>query len=730
MLNERPSYQNLLWVFMAVIIGGMITIGILTNITLRSIEKNLPNTLLSELNDLSFVLENLAEVVAAADRARNHPDAKSLSMLKSKVEAVFQEVVGLRESYVFDNLVKASAFHAVVAPAIADLRIWLSEGVSGFGPETSQTAAIAWRRIQDAYQKSRVLIRESRSGALTILQHQRNRLDRFLLNVNLLFVLSIIITCSMLYLLVRQRSLQRREHIAQLKLRDQRDLLNSLFENVMLGVTVWDKEGRLMLSNKSFAEITGYSRQEIKTLEDWFPRAFPDPRYRDQVITDWQPSTHQKNAVREYKVTCKHGEAKDIEFRGTFLPDGRTLITMSDITDRRENEKMIQETREIKARSKKMESLGLLAGGVAHDLNNILSGIVSYPELLLLDLPEDSKLRKPIQTMKDSGERAAAIVLDLLTVARGVATTKEPTNLNHLIQGYLQSPEFEKLKQFHEDIEIETMLDENLFNINGSKVHIRKVIMNLVSNAAEAIDGYGTVRISTHNRYVDKPFRGFDDFHEGEYVVLSVSDNGSGISKEDLERIFEPFYSKKIMGRSGTGLGLAVVWSVVQDHKGYIDLKCEANRTTFDIYLPATRQAVSVDHLKRPLEDFVGNGEKILIVDDVDSQREIATNLLERLRYKVTCAASGEEAVAYIKTNEVDLVVLDMIMDPGINGRETYERILKIKPGQKAIISSGFAETNEVKKMQTLGAGKFIRKPFTLENLGMAVKEALAQHHF
>jgi PAS domain S-box-containing protein len=727
MKNGRPFSQNLLWFSMTVVIGGMITIGILTNITLRSIEKNLPNTLLSELNDLSFVLEGLAVVVAAADQARTQPSTKHLNLLKTKVDAVYKEIIDLRESYVFDNMVKASAFHAVVAPAIADLQIWLSDGVSGYGPETKQTLTIAWIRIQEAYQKSRGLIRESRTSAQNILENQKSRLDRFLLNVNLLFVLAIIITFSMVYLLVRQYLLQRRESIAQTELRNQRDLLDSLFENVMLGVTVWNQEGELLLSNRGFADVTGYSMEEIKTLEDWFPKAYPDPEYREKVLADWKISTGQESVIREFKVTCKNGEVKDIEFRGTFLPDGRALVTMSDITDRKESERMIQESQEIKARSRKMESLGLLAGGVAHDLNNILSGIVSYPELLLLDLPEDSNLRKPIQTIQESGQRAAAIVLDLLTVARGVATTKEPTNLNDLIIDYLKSPEFEKLKQFHEGVKIETNLDNSVFNINGSQVHIRKVVMNLVSNAAEAIEKYGTITISTQNRYIDKPFRGFDDFHEGEYAVLSVSDDGSGISNADIERIFEPFYTKKMMGRSGTGLGLAVVWNVVQDHKGFIDLKSGKNNTTFDLYFPVTREAISDKNLHRPVEDYKGNGEVILIIDDVESQREIAIKMLEKLGYSAVSVSSGEDAIEYLKKHEVDLLILDMIMDPGINGRETYERILENNPNQKAIIASGFAETNDVKKAQQLGAGKYIRKPFTLENLGIVVKEELGK---
>jgi nitrogen-specific signal transduction histidine kinase len=385
----------------------------------------------------------------------------------------------------------------------------------------------------------------------------------------------------------------------------------------------------------------------------------------------------------------------------------------------------LRENKEKLARSKKMESLGLLAGGVAHDLNNVLSGIVSYPELLLLDLPEDSQIRKAIETIKESGDRAVAIVQDLLTVARGVATTKEPLNLNGLIGDYLHSPEFNKLKQFHSTITVKTNLDRDLLNISGSHVHIRKLVMNLVSNASEAIKGSGNVTISTANRYVDTPLRGYDDINVGEYAVLAVSDDGSGISSDDLGRIFEPFYTKKVMGRSGTGLGLAVVWNVVQDHKSYIDVTSNDNGTTFELFFPITREEISGKDLFIPLKDLKGDGEKILVIDDVESQRDISCKMLETFGYKTTAVSSGEKAVEYLKENTEDLILLDMIMDPGINGRETYERIIKIHPNQKAIIVSGFAETDDVKETQKLGAGKFLKKPLTLEKIGSAVKEEM-----
>jgi PAS domain S-box-containing protein len=395
------------------------------------------------------------------------------------------------------------------------------------------------------------------------------------------------------------------------------------------------------------------------------------------------------------------------------------------IVKRQRAEEALRESEEKLARSKKMESLGLLAGGVAHDLNNVLSGIVNYPEVILLGLPEDSQMRKPVETIKDCGHRAAAIVQDLLTVARGVAISKDPLGINELADEYLLSPEFQKLNQYYPEITVKKELDKTLFNIDGSQVHIRKVIMNLVANACEAIEGSGNVTISTVNRYIDKPLKGYDDVNIGEYAVLSVSDDGPGISPDDLERIFEPFYTKKVMGRSGTGLGLAVVWNVVQDHKGYIDVISDKNGTTLELYFPITRNEIWKKDAPISVEDYKGSGEKILVVDDIDSQREIFCKLLEILGYQADSVPSGEDAVEYVKDHNVDLMLLDMIMDPGIDGRETYERVKKIQPKQKAIIVSGFAETDAVKEAQRMGVGRYIKKPVRLETLGLAIKEAL-----
>ena len=377
-------------------------------------------------------------------------------------------------------------------------------------------------------------------------------------------------------------------------------------------------------------------------------------------------------------------------------------------------------------RSEKMEAIGTLAGGVAHDLNNILSAIISYPELLLMNLPKDSPMVNPIRTIRESGEKAAAIVQDLLTLARRGVSVTEVVNLNGIVQKYMKSPEFDRLMSYHPQVTVEVDLAPDLLNIAGSPVHLSKTIMNLVSNAAEAMPDGGELVIRTENRYVDRPIREYDQVQEGDYAVLTVADSGLGIPEKDMGRIFEPFFTKKKMGRSGTGLGMAVVWGTVKDHKGYIDFKSrEGAGTRFVLYLPVTRQ--EQERLSKPLSQAAirGRGEMVLVVDDIAEQRDIARSILVQLGYRAHAVDSGEDAMAYLKDNEADLLVLDMIMAPGMDGLDTYKAIRRDHPGQRAIITSGFSETRRIKEALDLGVALYLKKPYFIETFGAAVRKAL-----
>jgi len=397
----------------------------------------------------------------------------------------------------------------------------------------------------------------------------------------------------------------------------------------------------------------------------------------------------------------------------------------------RELEQEILERQRIEARlgqAEKMEMIGTLAGGVAHDLNNILSGVVTYPDLLLLKIPPDSPLTKPLLAIKRSGEKAAAIVQDLLTLARRGVTSKEAVNCNLVIEEYLHSPECKQLQDRCPGVEIVTEYAEDLQNILGSPVHLAKTVMNLVSNGAESMTEGGRLRIKTVNRYVDNPLNLYEHIDEGEYVVLIVEDQGSGIPPEDLDKIFEPFYTTKTMGKSGTGLGMAVVWGTVKDHDGFINCESALGQgTTFTLYFPVTSRIRLQQREAIPLGEYRGHGEKILVIDDSEEQREIASTILKDMGYQVATVDSGEAGVERLKQEPFDLLLLDMILGPGIDGLDTYRQILAHTREQKAIIASGFSETERVSEALRLGARQYLKKPYTIAKLGMAVRQGLGR---
>lgn len=396
--------------------------------------------------------------------------------------------------------------------------------------------------------------------------------------------------------------------------------------------------------------------------------------------------------------------------------------------ERKRSESENQELQKKLQRAQKMEAIGTLAGGVAHDINNVLSGIVSYPDLLLLQIPEKDPMRGPLLTIKKSGEKVAAIVQDLLTLTRRGVAASDLVNFNDIITAYRESPEYEKMLLYHPQVHVEMELEKDLLNIVGSTIHLSKTIMNLVANAAEAMPDGGTILIRTENRHYDKPTQHFDHVAEGDYVVATVSDSGIGIPDDDLEKIFEPFYTKKKMGRSGTGLGMAVVWGTVKDCKGFIDVQStEGLGTTFTLHFPATRKRTVQTRKSLSIEDYRGKGESVLVVDDDDEQRQIAAKILVELNYTVNTVASGEQAIEHLRWNSEDLLILDMIMAPGMDGLDTCRQILQLHPAQKIIIASGFSETQRVKEAQKLGAGAYVQKPFTIENLALAVKAQLSK---
>jgi two-component system, cell cycle sensor histidine kinase and response regulator CckA len=511
------------------------------------------------------------------------------------------------------------------------------------------------------------------------------------------------------------------------RLRKSEEGFRNIVEQSPMGVLLYEiRHGdRLVLTavNLAAERILGVTGSELmgKTIEEAFPPlAATDlpARYR-----------HVARNGGTWSIQEMSYESEDI--RGVYdvlifqTSPNTVAVNFLDVADRIEAQKEREELQIRLHRSRQMESLGLLAGGVAHDLNNILSGLVTYPDLLLAGRTPEDPMFEPLQVIAESGNRAAAVVKDLLTITRASATEKTPLNLNDLVRDHLRSPEVRLLDDDHAGVVVDMDLAGEPLLVVGSDDHLRKAVTNLVFNAAEACEGKGSVTVRTRRRSLDLAQTGFERIEAGDYVVLTVKDDGAGIAYQDLERIFEPFYSRNVLGRSGTGLGLTVVWNTVRDHQGFIDIESDPTGTVFHLYLPASTESVLKTATHLSLEELKGHGESVLVIDDEEQQRVIVSGMLGKLGYVARAVASGAAALTALASEPADLLILDMIMPGSWGGAETYRRILAEHPGQKAVIASGYAETDDVRATQAAGAGGFLRKPYTLDQLATAIRNEL-----
>jgi len=588
-----------------------------------------------------------------------------------------------------------------------------SPELSGFSGFFSRIGLIWTKELREVITHEDLQI-----GKMQVIQHVR--LIFPLLNLLAFFLLLFLLTLFIFFLSNRKRTLESlvRERTQKL-LESQRrfhDLVNLLPEMVL----ETDLNGSIRYANSEARKRFGISHEHSDdgcNMFNFFP---PETRQRarDQFARNLQQGTLYQDILQD-----KEHHTFPVLLRSAPIIDADKCVgarlLLIDITERQRMEEQLN-------RDQKMKAIGLMAGGVAHDLNNILSGIVSYPEILMLDMEEDNPLRHPLSIIRKAGLDASEVVADLLTVARGSRGDMEIVDLNVLIRDYLASPDFEDVRRRFPLVDYSFSPASDLLFLSCSPIHVRKCLMNLVINGFEAIEGKGSVRIVTENVNTGELQTSNSELPEDKrHIRITVSDTGKGIEEKELEHIFEPFYSKKVMGRSGTGLGLTVVYNTIRDHGGCTRVKSSDQGTTFELLFPGISNAVSPAE-KNQLQVQHGAGETILVVDDEPRQREIATTLLRSLGYQVKTAATGKEAWSYLEQNPVDLVVLDMLMGPNQpNGREIYREILTINPGQKAIIASGYAEDDDVRQTLAMGAAFFVPKPYTMTSISRAVYDSL-----
>ncbi len=511
------------------------------------------------------------------------------------------------------------------------------------------------------------------------------------------------------------RDISQRKQAEQ-ALRESEERFRLLAENaqdVIFRYEVRPRQGFSYLS-PAVTRVTGYTPDEF----------YRDPGLLQQIVhpadqlalENLLRGRHSVEQTTTIGVRHKDGPIVWLEVRLSSVRHDGLLVAVEgiarDITERKQMEAEL-------LRAQRLETAGRIAGQVAHDFNNLLAPMVGYPELIKMRLPEGHPAAQYCDAMLAAAKQMASINEDLLTLGRRGHFVQEILDLNKVVEQVLAQN-----SERPDTLIVEVQLAPDLLPVKGSPAQLARVVANLVTNAREAMQDMGLLTISTSNVYLDFPLARYSRIEMGEYVRLDVNDTGCGIPEEIRDKIFDAFFTTKTSGRRrGSGLGLSVVQGIVEDHSGYVDLHSEVGKgTTFSIYLPACRTEVG----SQSGTGVPRGNEAILVVDDDPVQRDLAKRMLESLGYRVEAVASGEEALAYLRDRTVDLLVLDMIMQPGMDGAETYERVLQTRPGQRAIIVSGFAESERVRRAFDLGARRFVRKPVTLEALASAVREGLS----
>ena len=498
----------------------------------------------------------------------------------------------------------------------------------------------------------------------------------------------------------------------------ERQLLESAIEQAAEVVVITDVAGNIVYVNPAFERVTGYSMLEVIGKNTRILKSGEHDREFYQNL--W--STIKRGEVWEGRFInrSKSGRVyyEDATISPVREPSGKIVNFVAvkrDVSEHLELSMKLQQ-------AQKMEAVGTLAGGVAHDFNNILQVTLGYTDLMLNDAHLPEGYRSDLQKIRDSAVRGADLVQRLMTFSRKTQTNPQPINLNTRVAelGKILERTIPKM------ISIQLNLDQNLKTINADPTQIDQILFNLSVNARDAMPDGGSLEFQTANVDLDEQFADrLSDLKAGSYVMLRVSDSGSGIDKDYLEHIFEPFFTTKGVNQ-GTGLGLAIVHSVVQQHGGHISCESQPGKgTTFKILLPAF---VSDEHVGECSEQphHLGGSETILIVDDEKMVRDLSSRIMTRAGYRVIEASSGEEAIEIYsrKMDSIDLVALDLIM-PGIGGKHCLEKLLEINRNVKVIIASGYLSENEVDVIPAEMVKGFIHKPFEMGEMLMVIRNAL-----
>ena len=508
---------------------------------------------------------------------------------------------------------------------------------------------------------------------------------------------------------------------AEAALRDtlkREQFLGDIIRNASVSVVVGYPDGGIDMTNTAFLELTGFSEEELKTI-DWNTNLTP-PEWREYETAKLEELHRTKSAVAyEKEYIRKDGSRVPIELVVHPQLDNEEKITsyvafIRDITDRKRTDEQALETQ-------KMEAIATLAGGIAHEFNNALMGVMGNIELLKMDLPEDERRDKSFEAMKDSGHRMSRLTDQLLAYARGGKYQARDLKLDDFTIETLPILQHD----LNPEVRVETRFQKDISYIKADPTQIQMVLSAIMANSNEAIEDEGTIRIGAENKDIDEDFvKQHPGLKPGLYVRLTIEDDGKGMDEETKDGIFEPFFTTKFQGR---GMGMAAVYGIVKSHDGAIVVDSEPGKgTVVHIYLPAVEAKEGAKAVKQPEAEIAMGEGTILVIEDEEPLVGLFREILERLGYRVLLARTGKEAVELARTfdGQIDLALLDIKL-PDMDGGRVYPLIMEARPDLKVIVCSGYSLHGPAQDILDAGAEGFIQKPFLIAPFAEKLKEVL-----
>ena len=503
---------------------------------------------------------------------------------------------------------------------------------------------------------------------------------------------------------------------AQEALRESEEQFRSLSENAPDIIYTLAFDGSFTYVNPAWKTILGYEREEVLGRD--FVDFVKQEKAREYVRI-FKTVRNERETFKDIDIEIVHKDGSTCLFNSSGAPNinRRGEVTgmvglFKDITDQHKLEKQLRQ-------SQRMEALGTLGGGIAHDFNNLLMGIQGRTSLMLMDVGPSHPYFEHLKGIEDYVKSAADLTKQLLGFARGGKYEVKPIDINEVIK--TGSSMFGRTKK---EIKIHWKYQKDVWTIEADQGQIEQVLMNLYVNAWQAMPSGGELYLQTENVSIDKNYVKPFEAKPGKYVKISVTDTGVGMDEATRQRIFDPFFTTKEMGR-GTGLGLASAYGIIKNHGGFIDVYSEEGKgTTFNIYLPVSEKKVVEE--KELDEDLLRGSETVLLVDDEEMIIETGEELLKKLGYELFVARSGKEATEIFEKNKdkIDIVILDMIM-PDMSGRDTFDRLRKINPAIKVLLSSGYSINGEATEILDKGCDGFIQKPININQLSRKLREIL-----